>query len=44
MAGLLEDGTVTPAISHVLPLERTAEAVRLLLDGRVVGKAVVTVA
>ncbi|WP_246854877.1 NAD(P)-dependent alcohol dehydrogenase [Naasia sp. SYSU D00057] len=43
LAKLLEAGTLTAPVSHVLPLERAAEAVRVLLDGRAVGKVVVAV-
>jgi NADPH:quinone reductase-like Zn-dependent oxidoreductase len=40
---LIESGAVTPAVDRCHPLSETAAAVRHLLDGRAVGKLVVTV-
>ena len=37
---LIDEGNVTPAIDHVLPLEQAAEAMRQLDSGRVRGKVV----
>ncbi|HMR32470.1 MAG TPA: NADPH:quinone oxidoreductase family protein [Geminicoccaceae bacterium] len=36
-------GRIRPHVSHVLPLERTAEAIGLLLDRRSTGKVVVSI-
>jgi NADPH2:quinone reductase len=41
LAQWLAQGKLKPHVSHVLPLERTAEALRMLLDRRVVGKLVI---
>ena len=38
----LADGRIKPYISHRLPLERTAEALNLIRDRKVIGKAIVT--
>ena len=37
----LASGRLTPYVSHRLPLERTAEALQLIIDREVIGKAVV---
>ena len=37
----LGSGRITPYISHRVPLEQTAEALRLIVDREVIGKAVV---
>lgn len=41
--GLIEAGHVTPVIDFDFPLERTADAVAPLTDGRPAGEVVVTV-
>jgi NADPH:quinone reductase-like Zn-dependent oxidoreductase len=43
LAELIEAGTVTPAIDRIYPLAETAAAIRHLLDGRALGKLVVSV-
>lgn len=43
LAELVTSGAVTPAIAATYPLERTADAMRHLTDGRAAGKVVVTV-
>lgn len=43
LTNLIDSGQVTPAVDRVLPLESAAEAVQLLLDGRVRGKLVLAV-
>ncbi len=40
---LIDAGKVTPAVDRVLPLERAAEAIDLLTDGRVAGKIVLRI-
>jgi NADPH2:quinone reductase len=40
---LLEAGTIRPIVSTVLPLERAADAHRLLEAGKVIGKVVLTI-
>ena len=42
LAGWLAQGKLKPHVSQVLPIERTAEALRSLLERRVVGKLVIT--
>ena len=42
LAGWLAQGKLKPHVSQVLPIERTAEALRSLLERRVVGKWVIT--
>lgn len=42
LAGWLERGKIRPHASHVLPLARAAEAMRLLLDRKSTGKVVLT--
>lgn len=44
LAELLETGQVTPAITHRFPLERAADAMRQLEQGRLSGKTVIEVA
>jgi NADPH:quinone reductase-like Zn-dependent oxidoreductase len=39
---LLEAGTVRPLLDRTYPLERTADAIRALLDGRALGKIVIS--
>ncbi len=41
LIGWLGAGRVRPYISHRLPLERTAEALQLIIDRKVIGKVVV---
>ncbi len=41
--GWYAEGRIRPRVSHVLPLERAAEALGLLRDRKAVGKVVVTV-
>ena len=41
LMGWLATGRVHPYVSHRLPLERTAEALQLIIDRKVIGKAVV---
>ena len=43
LAAWHREGKLRPHISHTFPLERTAEALRLMADRRVVGKVVITV-
>lgn len=38
-----DDGRVRPAVDRVLPLDAAAEALRLLVEGRVRGKLVLTI-
>jgi NADPH2:quinone reductase len=40
LLGWLAAGRITPYVSHRLPLERAAEALQLIIDRRVIGKAV----
>jgi NADPH:quinone reductase-like Zn-dependent oxidoreductase len=42
LAELTEAGRVTPLVDRVYPLAETAAAIRHLMDGRVIGKVVVT--
>ena len=42
LAGWLMQGKLKPHVSQVLPLAHTAEALRMLLERRVVGKLVIT--
>lgn len=44
LCGLIEAGRLKPVIDSEYPLERAAEAVALVRDGRPAGKVVVTVA
>ncbi len=39
---LLAEGNIRPYISHTLPLEQTAEALNLIRERKVIGKAVLT--
>lgn len=41
--GWLAEGRLRPHVSHVLPLDRTAEAIGLLLDRRSTGKVVIKI-
>jgi NADPH2:quinone reductase len=41
LLGWLASGRITPYISHRLPLERTAEALNLIRDRKVIGKAII---
>ena len=43
LAGLLASGTVRPHIGATYPLDRTAEALRLVADGQAVGKVLIQV-
>ena len=43
LAELLESGTVRPHIGATYPLDRTAEGLRLVADGRAVGKVLIDV-
>lgn len=43
LASLIDSGQVTPSVDRVLPLEFAAEALQLLVDGRVRGKLVLSV-
>jgi NADPH:quinone reductase-like Zn-dependent oxidoreductase len=43
LAELVDRGAVVPVVSHVFALEETAAAVRVLLDGEVVGKAAIRI-
>jgi NADPH:quinone reductase-like Zn-dependent oxidoreductase len=43
LAGLIDAGSVTPSVERVLPLEDAAEAVDLVVAGRVRGKLALTV-
>jgi NADPH:quinone reductase len=40
LLGWLAAGRITPHVSHRLPLERAAEALQLIIDRQVIGKAV----
>jgi len=42
LLGWLAAGRIKPYVSHALPLERTAEALRLIKDRVVIGKAILT--
>ena len=42
LMGWLAAGRITPHVSHRLPLEQTAQALRLITERQVVGKVVVT--
>ena len=42
LLALFEAGKLNPCISHTLPLERSAEAIRLLTNRQAYGKVVVT--
>jgi NADPH2:quinone reductase len=42
LLGWLAAGRISPYVSHVLPLERTAEALELIRDRKVIGKAILT--
>jgi NADPH2:quinone reductase len=42
LLGWLAAGRIKPYVSHVLPLERTAEALQLIKDRKVIGKAILT--
>ncbi len=42
LLGLANGGKLHPHVSHVVPLERAVEGMQLLLDRKVIGKAVVT--
>jgi NADPH2:quinone reductase len=44
LAAWYRDGKLRPHVSRTFPLERTAEALRLMADRQVVGKVVITVA
>ena len=39
----IEDGTIKPTVYKVLPIEKTEEAHNLLLEGKSIGKVVLTV-
>jgi NADPH2:quinone reductase len=41
---LIESGAIRPVVGEVLPLERGADAFRLLADRKAVGKVVLRVA
>lgn len=41
LAGMVERGEVTPAVDRTFPLDRTAEAIQYLKDGKARGKVVV---
>lgn len=41
LMGWLASGRISPYISHRLPLERTVEALRLITDRKVIGKAII---
>ncbi|THV28404.1 NADP-dependent oxidoreductase [Glycomyces paridis] len=43
LSALVEDGSLTPVVARALPLERAAEAHRLLEVGRTAGKIVLTI-
>lgn len=40
LMGWLSSGRISPYVSHELPLERAAEALQLIIDRQVIGKAV----
>jgi NADPH2:quinone reductase len=40
LMGWLSSGRISPYVSHALPLERAAEALQLIIDRQVIGKAV----
>jgi NADPH2:quinone reductase len=40
LLGWLAAGRITPYVSHKLPLEQAAEALQLIIDRKVIGKAV----
>jgi len=42
LMALIADGRLTPVIDTVLPLEQTAEGVRLLEEREVIGKIIIT--
>jgi NADPH:quinone reductase len=42
LMGWLASGRIKPYISHRVPLEQTAEALKLIRDRKVIGKAIVT--
>ncbi|MGD8416629.1 MAG: NADPH:quinone oxidoreductase family protein [Pseudomonadales bacterium] len=42
LMSLLAAGRIRPYISHVLPLEKTAEALNLIRERKVIGKAILT--
>lgn len=42
LLGMASAGKLRPHVSHTVPLERAVEGMRLLLDRKVIGKAVVT--
>ena len=42
LLALANAGKLHPHVSHVLPLERAVEGMQLLLDRKVIGKAVLT--
>ncbi len=41
LLGWLASGRINPYISHRVPLERTADALKLIIDRQVIGKAIV---
>ena len=43
LSGLIEDGKVVPSVDRSYPLEEAPDAVRLLEEGRVRGKVVITI-
>jgi NADPH:quinone reductase-like Zn-dependent oxidoreductase len=43
LSGLIEDGKLVPSVDRSYPLEEAADAMRLLEEGRVRGKVVITV-
>jgi len=42
LLGWLAAGRIKPYVSHVLPLEKTADALKLIKERKVIGKAIVT--
>jgi NADPH:quinone reductase-like Zn-dependent oxidoreductase len=42
LAGLIEEGKVTPVIDRAYPMHQTAEAISYLEEGHARGKVVVT--
>jgi NADPH2:quinone reductase len=40
LMGWLAAGRIHPYVSHQLPLEQAAEALRLIMDRKVIGKAI----
>jgi len=42
LMGLIRDGRLKPVIDTVLPLEKTADGVRMLADREVIGKIIIT--